>query len=178
MTLFSVHFFRGIIDDRTNAGPTCGNTARSDKGVAAGLEARGSAFFRSSAIVLNYPHNEQRAAGVQRIIEDAQRNHLGVLLLVGMDEALPQRGDINVVFERPRTGWKISLDLGHADLALLIGYKLKRNWETDLILTAALDGSEEEAQALDYLKAVAELARIPPTPGSPQRRQRPPLLPP
>ena len=43
----------------------------------------------------------------------------------------------------------------------MIGYKLKRNWQTDLILTAVLDGAEEEAQALDYLKAVAELARIP-----------------
>jgi len=129
--------------------------------LAAGLEALGSAFFRSSAIVLDYPLNELRITGVQRIIKDAQRVKLGVLMLVGMEETLPQKGNINVVFERPQTGWKISLDLGQADLALLIGYKLKRNWQTDLLLTASLVGTEEENQAMDYLKAVAELARIP-----------------
>ena len=150
-----------FVEDGVFATWTVVESATFSENLAAGLEALGSAFFRSSAIVLNYPKNEQRAAGVQRIIESAQRYHLGVLLLVGMDETLPQRGDVNVVFERPQTGWKISLNLGQADLALLIGYKLKRNWETDLILTAALDEAAEEAQALDYLKAVAELARIP-----------------
>jgi amino acid transporter len=130
--------------------------------LAAGLEALGSAFFRSSAVVLDYPCNEQRIAGTQHIIRDAQRCQLGVLLLVGMDaEGLPQKGPVNVVFERPHVGWKISLDLGQADLALLIGYKLKRNWQTDLTLTAALDGTDDATQALDYLKAAAELARIP-----------------
>jgi hypothetical protein len=66
-----------------------------------------------------------------------------------------------MIIEEPEEGWKIGTDLGHSDLAFLISYKLKQNWKSDLIFTAALGKEEERGHALDYLKSVAELARIP-----------------
>lgn len=130
--------------------------------LAAGLEALGGAFFRSSAIVLDFPADEKRMDGLRRVIQDAQRYQLGVLVLFGMHgDLLPKAGPVNVVFDRPQNGWKIGLNLEQADLSLLVGYKLKCNWKTDLLLSASVSKPEEEALALDYLKAVAELARIP-----------------
>jgi hypothetical protein len=65
------------------------------------------------------------------------------------------------VLERPEGGWEIGLDLGGADLALLVAYKLKHNREEDLVLTARLEHEAQREAALAYLKSVAELARVP-----------------
>jgi hypothetical protein len=66
-----------------------------------------------------------------------------------------------MIIEEPLEGWKIGTDLGKSDLAFLISYKLKQNWESDLVFTAALKKEKAREEALDYLKSVAELARIP-----------------
>ena len=56
---------------------------------------------------------------------------------------------------------EVGVDSGYSDVAMLWAYKLKRNWKTRLVLTAFSAQSGEEQEALDFLKAVVELARVP-----------------
>ncbi len=128
----------------------------------AGMEALGGAFFRSSMIFLRMPPPDgTREAQIARVLADADRQGLGILLYAPGDNAAPQTGPVHLVLERPENGWEIGLDLGGADLALLVAYKLKLNRKAQLVLTARLRYDDEREQALAYLKSVAELARVP-----------------
>jgi len=128
----------------------------------AAIEALGGAFFRSSIVFLRMPPAEpQREEQVARVLSDADRQGLGILLYAPGDDAPPHPGPIHMVFERPDDGWKIGLELGFDDLSLLVAYKFKRNWRQELVLTARLHDEGEREPALAYLKSVTELARIP-----------------
>lgn len=94
------------------------------------------------------------------MLSDADRRGLGILLYAPGDDRAGRSGPIHLVLERPADGWEIGLDLGGADLALLVAYELKRNRKQGLVLTARLQHDVEREQALAYLKSVAELVRI------------------
>jgi uracil phosphoribosyltransferase len=83
------------------------------------------------------------------------------LLYAGPEKITEKMKTVHLIIERPEEGWKIGTDLGKSDLAFLIAYKFKQNWKSDLVLTAALENEAVREQALDYLKSIAELARIP-----------------
>jgi solute carrier family 12 (sodium/potassium/chloride transporter), member 2 len=61
----------------------------------------------------------------------------------------------------PAPMWHLLDHLPHADLALLVAYRLARSWEGSLRLVTAVGrgGDREEAEA--YLQAVVERARLP-----------------
>jgi len=127
-----------------------------------GMEALRGAFLRSSIVFVRMARIEtDREAQLARIIADADRQGLGLLLHSPGPEGPEQIGPIHLVLDRPEDGWEIGLDLGDADLALLIAYQLKHNRDQDLVLIARLDDDAEREQALAYLKSVAELSRIP-----------------
>ena len=127
-----------------------------------GMEALRGAFFHSSIVFLRMPPpNTTREAQFARILEDAERQRLGILLYAPAPDGVSHPGPVHVVLDRPGHSWQIGLDLGASDLALLIAYKLKHNRKQDLVLTARLRHHSERDQALAYLKSVAELARIP-----------------
>jgi hypothetical protein len=130
--------------------------------VVTGMEALRGAFFHSSIVFLQLPtQHESREAQVTRIITDAQRQQLGLLIYAPGTDGIMHPGPIHLVLDRPDDGWEIGLDLGSADLALLVAYKLKRNKNQNLVLTARLQHQSDRSRALAYLKSIAELARIP-----------------
>ena len=129
--------------------------------VAAGLEALGGAFFRSNLIFMRLPEKADRKEEIKRVIRSAKESQLGILLYAGPEEMTEKTGTVHMIMEKPEKGWKIGTDLAKSDLAFLISYKLKQNWKSDLILTAALENEKEREQALEYLKSVVELARVP-----------------
>jgi hypothetical protein len=128
----------------------------------AGMEALGGAIFHSSMVFIRMPTPDAvREAQTIRVLLDADRQGLGVLLYEPGDSASPRPGPVHLVLERPEDGWEIGLDLGGADLALLVAYKLKHNRKEELVLTAHLRHEIEREPALAYLKSVAQLARVP-----------------
>lgn len=148
-------------DDGVFATWTVVQAATFSENVAAGLEALGGAFFRSNLIFMRLPDTPDRREEIKGVIRSAEQNRLGVLLYAGPEE-IPYTGKaIHMIIEEPPEGWKLGTDLGKSDLALLIAYKLKQNWESDLVFTAALKKENAREEALDYLKSVAELTRIP-----------------
>jgi hypothetical protein len=110
---------------------------------------------------MRIPEKADRREEIKSVMRSAEQNQLGVLLYSGPEKIPENVETVEMIIEEPEAGWKIGTDLGKSDLALLISYKLKKNWKSDLILTAALGNDEERKPALDYLKTVAELARIP-----------------
>ena len=126
----------------------------------AGLQALGGAFFRSSVIFLPFPQESEREGEIQRIVRNAKRYELGALLFHGEKLKETEGQMVHLIIDRPESGWKISVDLGRSDLALLLAYKLKKNRRSKILLTA-LTESGEDRDAQDFIDSVVELARIP-----------------
>jgi hypothetical protein len=55
------------------------------------------------------------------------------------------------------------MDLGNLDLALLIAYKLKRNWQASVNLITTVKDPEQVSAAQEFLDNLVELARLPNT---------------
>ncbi len=162
-------------DDSVFATWTVVRAADFSENVAAGLQALGGAFFRSNMLFLRLTANRERDEEMARLVQDARTYDLGALIYVAPE---PAEGDdapvedalktharderaVHLVLDRPGDGWRIGTDLDEADLAMLLAYKLKRNWPAQLTITARLEDAAERPEALEYLRAVVELARIP-----------------
>jgi hypothetical protein len=138
------------------------DAATFSENLAAGMQALRGAFFKSHVLFLRMPLNGERYSDILRIIRAAKRYNIGICLLAAdPDNLTGQETTVSVWLTEPSPHWKIGTDLGEMDLALLIAYKLKRNWRADLILRAVIEREGDRQAASDYLKAVAELARIP-----------------
>ena len=85
---------------------------------------------------------------------------MGALLCHG--EKFEETADkmVHLIIDRPEDGWKVSVDLGKSDLALLLSYKLKKNRRSKILLTALTEPGEDR-EARDFIDSVVELARIP-----------------
>lgn len=132
----------------------------------AGMEALGGAFFKPNVLFLNLPFDPdpELETELQDIILKASQNKVGVLLLANHPQAgLGRRQSINVWVEDRSPNWELTMDLGNLDLALLIAYKLKRNWPASLNLLAPVKDSEQVPAAREFLNNLVELARLPHT---------------
>jgi hypothetical protein len=132
--------------------------------LAAGMEALGGAFFTSNLIFLRLPEKKQREKKSRKIIEYADLQDMGVILLANESgKKIEGQKPLVMLIDEGKTGWETSMELGNMDLALLIAYKLKRNWKNDLHLIARISSADDRRQAKNYLQSVVELARIPNT---------------
>jgi adenylate kinase family enzyme len=143
----------------------------------AGMEALSGAFFQSNVIFLNYPETDERKEEFKRIVRDVKKKKRGVLMLADPQKVILKEWkniekkaeitvqevefpQIYVYIEKPERGWEVSMDLGNMDLAILIAYKLKLNWDCELNLIAQTEQAWEKEKAVDYLRSISELARI------------------
>jgi len=129
----------------------------------AGMEALGGAFFKPNVLFLTLPFSpdQELETELQDIIFKASRNKVGVMLLANHPQAgLGRRHAINVwVDDRS----PLTMDLGNLDLALLVAYKLKRNWPASLNLLTAVQEPGQVQAAEEFLENLVELARLPRT---------------
>jgi len=131
-------------------------------GLRAGMQALRGAFFRPNVVFLRMPEAEAREVDYRHIIREADREAVGTLLYAPHPRAaLGQRQTINVWIHDRSPDWRIALEIGNLDLALLSGYKLSQNWNAQLRLVTALRDPEEEAKARDFLEKLIDLGRFP-----------------
>lgn len=133
-------------------------------GVLASMEALSGAFFRPNVVLLNLPleDDDERETEMLHIIDKARRNRMGILLFADHPRArLGRKQVINVWVRDQSPRWRLSMQLGNIDLALLTAYKLKRNWKSHLNLITAVRQAEHVEKAQEYLSNLVELARIP-----------------
>ncbi len=133
-----------------------------EENLVAGMQALGGAFFKPSVIFLRLPATSERDDGLRKVIEKASQSRLGVLLFAPHPMAgLGRRKSINLWIDDRSPDWDITMELGNMDLAILIAYKLKRNWNASLNLITFVQRKYYAEAARNYLTNLIELARIP-----------------
>jgi hypothetical protein len=139
------------------------DSATFSENLAAGLEALGGAFFQSNVIFLRLTEDESRWNEIRKLIQDSRRYDIGVLLYAGRSEGkLASKDAVHLVLEKDdEKGWEFGTELGNRDLAILTAYKLMRNWKANLTLTAKIEPGDQREEALDFLRSVVILGRIP-----------------
>ncbi|NPE30898.1 Na-K-Cl cotransporter [Methanococcoides sp. SA1] len=128
----------------------------------AGMEALAGSFFRPNVILLTPPLSKEREEDICRLVQKALQNRIGVVIYaVHPKSGLGRHKSINLWIDDKSPEWEISMDLGNMDLAILVGYKLKRKWKASMNLITAVDDEEQKKKAVEYIQTLAELARLP-----------------
>ncbi len=133
-----------------------------EENLIAGMEALSGAFFRPNILFLTPPLSKQGEEDIRKIVQKASHIHTGVVIYAAHPKSgLGRHKSINIWIDDKSPDWEISMDLGNMDLAILIGYKLKRKWEASMNLISAVGEEGQKRKAEEYIKTLAELARLP-----------------
>jgi len=133
-------------------------------GLRAGMQALRGAFFRPNVVFLRMPDSPAREADYHDIIREAERENVGVLLYAPHPRAsLGQRQTINVWIKDRSPDWRLSMQIGNLDLALLTAYKLSTNWDASVRAVTAVPDPDEQNKAQDFLEKLIDLGRFPNT---------------
>ena len=133
-------------------------------GLRAGMQALRGAFFKPNIVFLRMPDAAAREADYHDIIREAEREQVGVLLYAPHPRAsLGQRQTINVWIKDRSPDWRLSMQIGNLDLALLTAYKLSMNWNARVRVVTTVPDPEEQAKAQDFLEKLIDLGRFPNT---------------
>jgi len=130
-------------------------------GMRAGMQALRGAFFRPNIVFLRMPDTPAREDDYHEIIREADREEVGTLLYAPHPRAaLGQRQTINVWIKDRSPDWRISMQIGNLDLALLTGYKLSENWNAQMRVLTAVPDPDEREKAQDFLEKLIDLGRF------------------
>ena len=133
-------------------------------GLRAGMQALRGAFFRPNVVFLRMPESPKREADYHHVIREAERENVGVLLYAPHPRAsLGQRQTINVWIKDRSPDWRLSMEIGNLDLALLTAYKLSTNWDASVRAVMAVPDPDERDSARDFLEKLIDLGRFPNT---------------
>ncbi|MCA9666306.1 MAG: hypothetical protein KC503_11985 [Myxococcales bacterium] len=133
-------------------------------GVVAGLQALRSAFFRPNVLFLSLNEGEQSRQELLRVLAEARRLKVSVLLCAMHSKAgLGRQAVINLWLRAPSNGDDVAhaLPSSGANLAILCAYRLARAWQCELNLICAVSSEADSARARAYLDELRDLCRIP-----------------
>lgn len=131
-------------------------------GVNYGNQALGAAFFRPNIVFLNMVERDSSVQSFPDVIAEAAQLELGVILYMPHPKAmLGQQQNINVWIKAQGPDWKIENSQRTHDLALLIAYKLKVNWNACIRIITVIQNKEESKKAKKFLKSLIDLSRLP-----------------
>jgi hypothetical protein len=132
------------------------------EGLRAGMQALRGAFFHPNIVFLRMPDSLDREEDYRHVIAEADRENVGTLLYAPHPRAaLGQRQTINVWIRDRSPDWRISMEIGNLDLALLTGYKLSQNWDAQMRLVTAVADPDQQGKAQDFLEKLIDLGRFP-----------------
>jgi hypothetical protein len=124
---------------------------------------RGS-FLKPNIVFLNMVNLKTYSKEFTKIIDEAARLQIGVLIYSQNPETgLGQRQTINVWIRNRAPNWKISWDIGNLDLSILVAYKLERNWDAKIRLVTVVENEEQNEQAEKFMSDLMDQARLPKT---------------
>jgi hypothetical protein len=117
-------------------------------------------------VVAGFPLAPDGDRATRLLLRDAFAANAGVVLVPDRTPRRPDDDDeepatVALWLGEPTPTWHLLDHLPHADLALLIAYRVARAWDGQLRLVTAVgrDGSRDGAES--YLRTVAERARLP-----------------
>ncbi|MFP4116545.1 MAG: amino acid permease [Candidatus Aenigmatarchaeota archaeon] len=125
------------------------------------MEAIQSQVFAPNILFLPYEPGGIVEEGLKKIVGAAEENYCGLTLLdKDEDVRLGTEGDIHVWIS-PKALEDGLFQRRYYDLALLIAYSIKSNWDGKIHLWMAIDNENEGAEAEKYLKKLVYEARLP-----------------
>jgi solute carrier family 12 (sodium/potassium/chloride transporter), member 2 len=135
------------------------------RGPAAALVAAGDGADPSSTnvVVAPFPGGQEEDRATRRLLRDAFEADAGVVLVPGAaprfaDDAEPR---VALWLREQGPSWRLGDHLPHADLALLVAYRLTRAWGGSMTLVTALGDDHDTERAEAYLADITERARLP-----------------
>ncbi len=153
---------RAFKEDNVFSSVTMMRTEHFAEGVNFGNQGLGAAFFRPNVVFLNMAEKESSVGDFPKVIEEATRLELGVILYMPHPRAmLGQQQNINVWITSQNPDWAIQENRRIRNLALLIAYKIKCNWNAKIRLLTVIEKKENRQKAHDFLKKLIDLARLP-----------------
>ena len=131
------------------------------EGVNFANQAYRAAYFRPNTVFLNLL-DDHAAPDYLAVIEEARRLELGVIVYGPHEKALlGRRQDVNVWIRSQAPVWDVHEGQRTQDLALLLSYKLKLNWNARIRIITLIDDPAESKRAHQFLQELIELARLP-----------------
>jgi solute carrier family 12 (sodium/potassium/chloride transporter), member 2 len=135
------------------------------RGPAAALVAAGDGDDPSSTnvVVAAFPERREEDRMTRMLLRDAFEADAGVVLVPGVIPGSSEDEEPVVALWLREQGptWHLDDHLPHADLALLVAYRLTEAWGGSMTLVTALGRETDPEQAEEYLGGVAERARLP-----------------
>ena len=127
-----------------------------------GMQAMAGSFFRPNLLFLELPKNKELHNALSKVIKEAQRQKMGVGLLVQHETAgLGRRKRINLWIPDQGPDWKLEMEFANLDLAILLAYRIKSHWDANLNVIAAVEKKNDKKKAEKFLERLVDLARLP-----------------
>ena len=116
-------------------------------GVLMSVQSMKNAFFGPNTLFLRRPVNPAQQEELSAILADELSHQMGIIMYVGHARAgLGRRRVIQLFIPENYSDWRSEPEGLKFDLALLVAYKLKMNWDAELHLVAcSRDGRTHEA---------------------------------
>ena len=120
-----------------------------------------STFFRPNILFLRlYPHSD--LAELQDLVDRTAAYKMGIVMLARHPVIeLGREQLINVWVSPQGPEWKLDLRHSNLDLAILLAFKLSKNWKGRINLCMTVADEEQRAAALTYLDNLRTLTRLP-----------------
>ncbi|MGB5312648.1 MAG: amino acid permease [Polyangiales bacterium] len=128
-----------------------------------GMQAQAGSFFRPNLLFLELPRGKETHDSLRRVILEAERQRMGVALLVRHETAgLGRRSRINLWIPDQGPDWKLEMGFEDLDLAILLAYRMLDSWENaTLTVIAAIKDAAARPRAEEFLTRLVDLARLP-----------------
>lgn len=148
-------------DDKIDARMTMLHAEDYAEGVRTATQVLRSTFFRPNILFLRlYPQSDLDE--LQTLVDRTAAYHMGIVLLARHPVIeLGRERLLNVWVSPQDPDWKPDLRLSNMDLAVLLAYKLQRNWKGKINLCMAVPDAETEQKATRFLTDLITLARLP-----------------
>lgn len=127
-----------------------------------GMQALSGSFFRPNILLLELPKDKKTHQSIQKVMDEALRQRIGVAILVQNRAAgLGRQQRINLWIPDQGPDWKIEMEFIDLDLAILLAYRICDSWDAELRVLAALETPQHRPKAEKFLERLVDLARLP-----------------
>ncbi|MDQ3191907.1 MAG: amino acid permease [Bacteroidota bacterium] len=130
--------------------------------VKAGMQSLSGSFFRPNILFLELPKNKETHKALEDIIIEAERQKMGVALLVMHEIAgLGRRQRVNLWIPDQGPEWKMEMKLKDINLAVLLAYRIQNRWDAEFNVIVLVKDKSEKDKADNYISRLVDLARLP-----------------
>jgi hypothetical protein len=152
---------QAFVDDGINARLALLDGDNYTEGVRTATQVLRSTFFRPNILFLRlYPDSD--LAELQTLVDRTAAYRMGIVLLARHPVIeLGRERLINVWVSPQGPDWELDLRQSNLDLAILLAYKLTRNWGGRINLCMSVQDEEQQAVAEAYLDDLRTLTRLP-----------------